>query len=72
MAMKWEYKVVVQDIGGWVKRKLDPNDMEQALTQHGKDGWELVSVTPLAGNQGSTWGSLTVGLVCTFKRPVQS
>jgi hypothetical protein len=54
---RWDYKTV--DIKpGFLGMKMD--EVQNELDKHGKQGWELVSVAPLAAR---------ASLVLFFKRP---
>jgi hypothetical protein len=64
---KWEYKVISPEVKGWVTKKIDPKT-EQLLNELGNEGWELVSVAPLAGNTSTAWGAGTGNFVFVFKR----
>lgn len=63
---KWEYKIISPDVKGFVKMKIDPKT-EQLLNELGNEGWELVSLAPLAGNAYG-WGAGTGNFVLIFKR----
>lgn len=60
--MQWQYMIENLDVGGTVKRNLDPKDAEQ-LNKLGKEGWELVAAPMLASGNGI---SSRIGLI--FKR----
>lgn len=65
--MKWEYKLITSEVGGFINRKID-SKTEGLLNELGDQNWELVSVAPLAGNTGTSWGANTVGFIFIFKR----
>ena len=64
---KWEYKIMSPEVKGWISKKIDPK-AEQILNELGNEGWELVSITPLAGNTSTAWGAGTGNFVLIFKR----
>jgi hypothetical protein len=80
---KWEYTYLYQDIikstgllGSfvspseiWEKKDKDGNTASMNIEKSGKEGWELVSVTPIIADYGQ--GSRTKCLFFTFKRPVE-
>ena len=62
---QWEYKTeVLTSIGG--RDKLQMDDFEDALRDHGNDCWELVSVNLEVSIRAGRDGHLLV-----FKRPKQ-
>lgn len=62
--MRWEYKVMHIDAGGFVGSKaINEPALEQKLNQLGGQGWELVAAQQLSGS------STTLFL---FKRAVQA
>lgn len=66
----WEYKTVVRDVK--TKRLLRGSTGEEltaALNEHGGDGWELISASPIAVASNFNLNSQTRGLVFFFKRP---
>ena len=65
--MKYEYKVISPEMSGWVKKKVN-DDTKVLLNELGQDGWELVSVTPVTANMGTSWGGTTANFVFFFKR----
>lgn len=65
--MTWEYKTVVLPIAGMMHPKVDPTEVDAALTRLGRDGWELVSTFDTNFSAGSSFQ-----LVAIFKRPAKS
>ena len=63
---KWEYKIIIPEIKGWIDKKINPDELEKTLNTLGENGWELVSVSSLTGQSG--WGSETKGIYFIFKR----
>lgn len=63
--MKWEYKTVVFDTGGFLGGKVNPHEVDEICNEMGQDAWELVTVTATASSQGHTRS-----LVLIFKRPI--
>jgi hypothetical protein len=41
---KWEYLTFSRVAGSWTDDKLDGRSPQQKLSDHGMEGWELVSV----------------------------
>lgn len=61
--MNWQYRTILfefQKDGLLGDRYIDDDEMEQVLNEHGRKGWELVSVTPVQE-----------GLLSFFKRTLQ-
>ena len=65
--MNWEYKTVVLPISGTLLPKVDPTEIDAALTRLGRDGWELVSAFDTNVNTGSSFQ-----LVAIFKKPCEA
>ena len=63
---KWEYKIIIPEIKGWIDKKINPSELGKILNTAGKDGWELVNTSSLTGAAG--WGSETKGIYFVFKR----
>ncbi len=63
----WQHKAVELPLKSstFSGPKPDPAGLAAALDQHGRDGWELVEVVPLAVNG---W---TSHLIAFFKREAQ-
>lgn len=40
---QWEYKTMKYKTGGFLGGKVDTEEFEQELNEHGLDGWEIVS-----------------------------
>lgn len=68
---KWEYKIFLTDVKGWINKKLDPK-VEENMNIIGIHGWELVSIAPLAGNTTTAWGAGTGSFVLVFKRQIKT
>jgi len=66
---KFEYKVFTPKMEGWIKKRVS-NDTEEDLDALGKEGWELVSVSPITANMGTSWGGTTASFVFFFKRKI--
>ena len=64
---RWEYKIISPEVKGLVDREVDPKT-QQLLNTLGNDGWELVSMAPLAGNTVVAWGAVSVNFVFVLKR----
>ena len=58
----FEYKVVTTEKGFWGGK--DKLDIEQILNEHGRNNWELVTVTPIS----TMGGGQTTNLQFFFKR----
>ena len=54
--VSWEYKVVTTDKSFWSGK--DKVNLEQMLTEFGRDGWELVSVAPISTRSAGTTNEL--------------
>jgi hypothetical protein len=74
---QWNYNILVVDLAGaanmkpsitkmWEVRGPDGLTDWDRLQNMGRDGWELVSILPIASGQGAT-----VQVVFTFKRRVK-
>jgi hypothetical protein len=82
---KWEYRMVTQDITDkgstrysdaallWDPRNKDDKGKTafDTLRDCGKEGWELVAVTPVATDFGVSSGGQTSQVLFTFKRPLE-
>lgn len=80
---KWEYRLITQNIqaGGSTRSSdaaflWDPKHKDEkgrtafdTIKECGKEGWELVAVTPIATDFGVSSGGQTAQLLFTFKRP---
>ena len=66
--MKWEYKTATMEPKGWLKSKVDSQKTDALLNKLGSQGWELVSVLPLAQNMG--YAGKTGSIAFMFKRQV--
>lgn len=64
--MKWEYKTIVFDTGGFLGGKVDSHELDRICNQMGQDGWELAANTATASSNGHTRC-----LVLIFKRPIE-
>jgi hypothetical protein len=40
---KWMYKIVKEDVQGFMSRAIDYESLESNLNQLGREGWEIVS-----------------------------
>lgn len=67
----FEYTTYEPELKGFVKKKPDPVAILEDLNKLGAEGWELVAITPIAGNTGSSYGASTAALLYTFKRPLK-
>jgi hypothetical protein len=67
MMDKWEYKVITPKMEGWITKKVSDNTFEE-LNKLGQEGWELIGVTPVTANKGTSWGGTTASFVFFFKR----
>ena len=67
--MKWEYKVVTPKMEGWITKRVSAETYRE-LDELGAQGWELVAVTPVTANTGTSWGGTTASFVFFFKRQV--
>jgi hypothetical protein len=69
---KYEYTVFRPKMTlGFTQKKFNIDQLTQDLNfVYGQDGWELVSVVPISGNSGISWGGSTVGVMFIFKRPL--
>lgn len=68
---KWEYKIIFSEVKGWINKKLDPA-MENTMNTLGMNGWELVSFTPMSGNNTTAWGAATSNFILVFKRQIKT
>lgn len=68
---KWEYKIIFSEVKGWINKKLDPA-MENTMNTLGINAWELVSFTPMSGNNTTAWGAATSNFILVFKRQIKS
>lgn len=66
---KFEYIQFVPEMKGFITKKAAPDTIEK-INALGLEGWELVSVTPISGTTGASYGSSTAVIVYTFKRPL--
>jgi len=83
---KWEYRMITRNITDkgntrnsdaaflWDPRHKDEKGKTafDTICQCGKEGWELVAVTPVATDFGVSSGGQTSQLLFTFKRPVET
>ena len=65
--MKYEYKILVPELTGFLKNKMSPS-MEVELNTLGEEGWELVAVTALLLTTSVGFGGTKSNLVYYFKR----
>lgn len=66
---KWEYKIITPEMKGWITKRVSNNTLEE-LNTLGKEGWELVGVTPVTANMGTSYGGTTASFVFFFKRKI--
>jgi len=67
--MKWEYLTISLEAKGvWTKNLNEEKTLEK-LNELGKDGWELVSVTPISRTGVWTQREATYAFSFIFKRP---
>lgn len=59
----WEYRTIKFKTGGFLGGKLDPEEFEIELNQHGNEGWELVSCFDTSKYQGESRD-----IIAVFKR----
>ena len=60
---QWEYKTMKYKTGGFLGGKVDTEEFEQELNEHGLDGWEIVSCFDTSISQGASKDVIVV-----FKR----
>jgi hypothetical protein len=60
---QWEYKTIKYKTGGFMGGKVDENEFQDILNQHGFEGWELVSCFDTSTGQGQSRDVIAV-----FKR----
>lgn len=66
--MKFEYKTIVFDTGGFIAAgKLDHAEFSRSLSDSGEEGWELVSCVSMTRREGATYE-----VVAILKRPKSS
>jgi esterase/lipase len=51
---RWEYRVMLMAVGGFLGPNVDVDQLGQYLNQAGEDGWELMSVVPITRGRGET------------------
>lgn len=61
----WEYKTVQFETKGVTGGKLDINNFNSVLNDHGRNGWELVSCFDTNQSYGASRSVIAV-----FKRPL--
>lgn len=61
---KWEYLVIDQH------RKTTVWEPTFDIGKIGRDGWELVSVVPIASDEGEEYAGISSDLKWIFKRPL--
>ena len=69
---KWEYLWINQFRGfssPITGAKAEPFSPVIDLNELGNEGWELVSITPVASYGSEQWAGVTSGLGWIFKRP---
>jgi hypothetical protein len=66
MEHTWEYKVLKFRAKGWfVGGNVDADELQAALNQFGKEGWELVTIFDANTETGKT-----KDIVATLKRKI--
>lgn len=60
----WEYKTVLAKAAGVLSGKMKTANIDEALSEAGSEGWELVSAF-----QGSNVAANLPGVLLVFKRP---
>lgn len=68
---KWEYAIIFSEVKGWINSKLDP-ETQNRMNILGNSGWELVSFTPMSGNNTTAWGAATSNFILVFKRQIKT
>jgi hypothetical protein len=65
---RWVYKsLLVETKGFFARGVIDATQLDDNLTELGRQGWELVAIVPVSdGNVG------TARLLCTFKQEATS
>lgn len=61
---RWAYLTLVLETGFFSNGKMDAESFQEKLDEHGREGWELVSVFDTNAHQGAT-----TQVVAVFKRP---
>lgn len=54
----------------WTKRRNQTETAMAVIQRMGKEGWELVSVTPVSTTWGDNNSGLTRQILFTFKMPI--
>lgn len=54
LIMEWEYKVITMKTEGFMGGKVDISELEIALNNLGKDGWELTAAFDTNEGYGRT------------------
>lgn len=62
---RWEYTTTLVKTAGVFSGKIKTDPVDIALEEHGRQGWELVSVF-----QGANVSASLPGIMLVFKRPV--
>ncbi len=52
--MKWEYKTLKMEAGGFMGGKFDSKTLNNQMNELGRDGWELVTGFDTNMGQGAT------------------
>ena len=67
---KWQYRIIVRNGPkgdmSWVDKSIQGNG-EEVLNSMGADGWELLTILPIAGHQPD---GVTKFIHYVFKRPL--
>jgi hypothetical protein len=45
-ANRWQYEVQTIVSSGFLRQRLDPNELQKILNERGISGWELVQILP--------------------------
>lgn len=73
---QWEYKTIyIHNIHANARQgevEFKSHKDTETLNQYGREGWELVSVTPVVGESMGNNRTCTQMLVYTFKRRLQT
>ena len=59
-AARWEYKTIHYDTVAFLTGKLDVPGLEKVLNDSGREGWELVNMTPHISRLGKGAGVILV------------
>ena len=48
---RWEYKVLVVELGGLIRRKVPEKELNEVFNKLGSDGWEFVESRSVEANE---------------------